>query len=72
MAELLRPESAGRFFGEIVGRRMLHVHEGDSASRAAILVSDPGAVFLNAFQALAPTITWYSGSARTLRRKRSG
>jgi hypothetical protein len=63
LEQLLAPESYDRFFDEVVGRKMLHLHEGDSARRAGILGEDPAAVILGAYDDLAHTITCHSGSA---------
>jgi ribosomal protein L16 Arg81 hydroxylase len=60
---LLAPESYDRFFDEVVGRKMLHLHEGDSARRAGILGEDPAGAILGAYDDLAHTITCHSGSA---------
>ncbi|MDX1556075.1 MAG: cupin domain-containing protein, partial [Xanthomonadales bacterium] len=63
LEQLLHPEPYDRFFDEVVGQKMLHIHEGDSKARAAILGTDPGAVILNAYDDLAHTVTCHSGSA---------
>lgn len=60
---LIGPESYDRFFEEVVGQRMLHIHGGESAARLGIIGDDPAAVILGAFDDLAPSLTCHSGSA---------
>lgn len=63
LAELLRPESYDRFLNEVVGRRMLHIHEGDSATRSRLIGEDPQTTILGAYDDFAPNLTCHSGSA---------
>lgn len=63
LEKLLSPTPYDRFFEEFVGRRPLHVHEGDSNARAKMIGDDPGATILAAYDTLAPTVTCHSGSA---------
>lgn len=63
LADLIRPESYDHFLNEIVGKRMLHVHDGDSATRARLIGDDPQATILAAFEEFSPNLTCHSGSA---------
>lgn len=63
LERLIGPQSYDRFFEEVVGQRMLHIHEGDSAARLGIIGDDAAAVILGAYEEFAPNLTCHSGSA---------
>ena len=65
LADLLCPEPYDHFFDKVVGERVLHLREGNAATRAVIIGGDPKTTILNAYERLSGTLTCHSGSART-------
>lgn len=64
LARFLDPMPYDRFFEEFVGRKAVHLADGDLAARAAIIGDDPGSTILNAYEAFSPKLTCHSGSAK--------